>query len=214
MAHYWEEYWGNKSIVSKIVDFMRVHYFANIPILYLGDIKGKSILEAGCGTSTTLVRLAKTTKRVTGIDISKKAVSLSKANFEMNRIPKEKYSLVVEDIQKMKFKSNTFDISFNTGVIEHFDKDRINNKPLEEMLRVTKKNGKIVILVPSKYSLFYLYYLLSRIHGLNKIFPGEESHRFYTFKMLKNQLDELNVEYKIKLCYRSLFLYLVAEITK
>ena len=52
----------------------------------------------------------------------------------------------------MKFNNNTFDVTFNTGVIEHFDDDKINNKPVEEMIRVTKKKGKIIILVPSAYS--------------------------------------------------------------
>ena len=100
------------------------------------------------------------------------------------------------------------------GVMEHFDEDKINIEPLKEKLRVTKKNGKVVIFVPSKYSPFYLYYLISRIPGLNKIFPGEQKNSFYTFKMLRNQLDELNVKYKIRLCHRTLFLYLVAEIKK
>lgn len=214
MGNDWEEYWKSRNIVSKTMDFMRTHYFADIPLYHLGNIKGKNILEAGCGTSESLVRIAKKAKKVTGLDLSKKSVSLSKANFKRHNIPKEGYSLVLGDIQKMKFNDNSFDITFNAGVIEHFDGDKINNKPVEEMIRVTKKGGKIVILVPCVYSLFYIYYLISRIHGLNRIYPGEESHRFYTFKMLKSQLDELNVKYKIRLCFRSLFVYLVAEITK
>ncbi len=214
MREDWEKYWKSSTIVSRIVDFMRTHYFADIPIYYLDNIKGKNILEAGCGTSESLVRIARKAKKVTGLDLSNESISLSKANFEMHNIPKEKYSLVLGDIQDMKFKSNSFDITFNAGVIEHFDGDKINNRPVKEMIRVTKKNGKVIILVPSKYSLFYLYYLASRVPGLNKIYPGEESHRFYTFKMLKNQLDELNVRYKITLCFRSLFVYLVAKITK
>ncbi|MDP3765321.1 MAG: class I SAM-dependent methyltransferase [Nanoarchaeota archaeon] len=214
MGNDWEEYWKSRTIISRIVDFMRTHYFADIPIYYLGDIKGKNILEAGCGTSESLVRIAKKAKKVTGLDLSNKSISLSKANFRMHNIPKEKYSLVLGDIHKMKLEDGRFDITFNAGVIEHFDDDRINNKPVKEMIRVTKKGGKIVILVPCVYSLFYVYYLVSRIPGLNKIYPGEESHRFYTFEMLKNQLDELNVKYKIRLCFRSLFVYLVAEITK
>ena len=214
MGNDWEEYWKSRTIISKIVDFMRTYYFADIPIHHLGDIKGKNVLEAGCGTSESLVRIAKKAKKVTGLDLSNKSIFLSKANFKMHNIPKEKYSLVLGDIQKMKFKDNIFDITFNAGVIEHFDDDKINNKPIKEMIRVTKKGGKIMILVPCVYSLFYIYYLVSRIPGLNKIYPGEESHRFYTFKMLKNQLDELNAKYKIRLCLMSLFVYLVAEITK
>lgn len=214
MAEYWDGYWESKNIISKIVDFMRVHYFADIPMYYIGNVKDKILLEAGCGSCETLVRIAKKAKKVVGLDISKKSILVSKIKFGMNKIPKDKYSFVLGDIQKMTFKDNTFDITFNAGVIEHFDDDKINNKPVREMVRVTKNGGKIIILVPSVYSIFYLYYLVSRIPGLNKIFPGEASHRFYSFKLMRNQLDELKVKYKIRLCFRTLFLYLVAEITK
>jgi ubiquinone/menaquinone biosynthesis C-methylase UbiE len=214
MTEYWDAYWKSKNIISRIVDFMRAHYFADIPLYYLGDFKGKTVLEAGCGSSETLVRIAKKAKKIVGIDISKNSISVSKAKFETSKTPKNKYSLVLGDITKMKFKDNTFDVVFNAGVIEHFDEDKINNKPVEEMVRVTKKNGKVVILVPSIYSIYYIYYLISRIPGLRKMFPGEKSHRFYSISMMKRQLDELNLKYKIKLCYRTMFLYLVAEITK
>ena len=213
MAEDWEKYWRKDNILTKIVEFMRIHYFADIPIAYLGNVKDKIVLEAGCGTSESLARIARKAKKVVGIDVSKNALLESKANFEKNKVTKEKYSLTLGTIENMKFKDNTFDITFNTGVIEHFDDDKISNKPVEEMIRVTKKGGKIIILVPCTYSPFYLYYLISRIPGLSKLYPWEE-HRFYTFKMFRDQLNELNVKYKIKLNFKSLFLYIVAEIIK
>lgn len=213
MPENWEGFWGRDTIATKIVKFMRVNYFADIPIFYLGSVNGKTILEAGCGTSETLARLAKKAKKVTGIDISKNALEHSKRNFEKSKILKEKYSLVLGDIQKMPFKDETFDITFNTGVVEHFDDDRINNMPVEEMARVTKKGGKIVILVPSVYSPFYWYYSFTRLPGLKKLYPWDP-HRFYSYKMLRNQLRELNLKFKIKLDFKSIFLYIVAIVKK
>ncbi len=213
MAEDWEKYWKSKTILNRIVDFMRVNYFSDIPVSYLGDVRGKEILEPGCGTCESLIRIAKKSGKVTGIDISKKALERSKLNFEKNKVPKEKYSLVIGDIQKMKFKDNTFDITFNTGVVEHFDDDKINSKPVEEMIRVTKKGGKIVILVPSVYSPYYIYYLFPRIPGFNGPFPCD-AHRFYTYKMLKNQLKALNLNFKIRLNFKSLFLWIVAIVRK
>jgi len=213
MTENWEGYWKRKSILNRIVDFMRVNYFAEIPISYLGNAKGKNVLEAGCGTSESLVRIAKKAEKVMGIDISKKVLVRSKVNFDKHKVSKNKYSLVLGDIQKMKFKDNTFDITFNTGVIEHFDDNKINSKPVEEMVRVTKKGGKIVILVPSVYSPFYWYYLFTRIPGLNKLYPWEP-HRFYSYRILRDQLNFLNLKFKIKLDFASLFLYIVAIIKK
>lgn len=213
MAEDWEKYWKKKTILTRIVDFMRINYFSDIPVSYLGNLNGKTVLEAGCGTSESLVKIAKIAKKAVGIDISRKALDRSKVNFERSKIFKEKYSLVLGDIQKMKFKDNTFDIVFNTGVVEHFDDDKINNKPVEEMARVAKKGGKIVILVPSVYSPFYWYYSLTRIPLLESLYPWEP-HRFYSYKMLRNQLKPFNLKFKIKLDFKSLFLYIVAIIRK
>ena len=211
MPEDWEKYWKKKTLLTRAVDFMREHYFLNIPIIYLGNYEGKTILEAGCGTSESLVRIAKKAKHVTAFDISPKALQLSKQNFEKHRIQKSKYSLALGNIQKMKFKDNTFDIVFNTGVVEHFDDDKINNKPVEEMVRVAKKGGKVVILVPMIYTPYYIYYLISRIPGLHGIFPWEP-HRFYTLRMMRKQLKPMGLKFKIKLDLLSI--YLVAEIRK
>lgn len=217
MGENWEKFWSTETILTKIVDFGRHYYFSYIPIAYLGNVKGKTILEAGCGTCETLVRIAKKAKKVIGIDISKSVLSIAKSNFENNEISKRKFELSKGDLRKMKFKNNTFDITFNTGVVEHFDDDRINNKPVEEMIRVTKKGGRIVFLVPSTYSPYYFYYRLTRLPGLQKLYPWEE-HRCYTFAMLQNQLREIkskyNIKYKTRLCFYSLFTYLIADIMK
>lgn len=219
MGENWEKFWSTEGILTKIVNFGRHYYFSYIPMAYLGDVRGKNILEAGCGTCETLIRIAKNAKKVTGIDISKNVLSIAKANFEKNKIPKNKYRLEVGDLLNMRFKSNTFDITFNTGVVEHFDDDKINNKPVEEMLRVTKKGGRIIFLVPSTYSPYYAYYRATRLPlpGLRKLYPWED-HRCYTFSMLRSQLEEIkdkyNLCYKMGLCFYSLFTYLVAEIKK
>lgn len=213
MAEDWEGFWKSGSVLNRIVDFARKHYFAGVPLGYLGNLKNKNVLEAGCGTSETLVVIAKKAKKVTGTDISKKALDISKKKFSKNGIRKEKYSLLIDNIQNMKFRDGTFDIVFNAGVIEHFDDDRINSRPLQEMIRVTKKGGKIVVLVPSVYSPYYLYYIFSRFPGLNRIYPWDE-HRFYSYRMLSNQVKELNVNYKIRLDWKTMFLYIVAVIEK
>lgn len=190
---------------------MRVRFFGKISISHLGNLNGKNILEAGCGTGESLVNITRKAKKLTGLDISKSILELTRKNFEKHNIKKEKYCLVVGDIQNMPFRDEFFDLTFNSGVIEHFDDDEINNQPVKEMIRVTKKGGKIIILVPSVYSWYYLYYLISRIPFFNGIYAWD-SHRFYSLGMMHKQLKELNVNYKIKLCYKSLFVYLVAEI--
>ncbi len=98
MNENWKEFWKKDTALTRIVDFMRVHYFANIPIKYLGDVKDKEILEAGCGHCETLLRIANKAKKVTGIDISKRALLKAESSFEEKDIPKNKYSLILGNI--------------------------------------------------------------------------------------------------------------------
>lgn len=218
MGEDWEKYWMEDSFLRRVVSFARSNYFADISVSHLGDIKNKKVLEPGCGTCESLVRVAKKAEKVVGMDMSHSVLSLAKKNFLKNNLSEEKYELVKGDIQNMKFQDEMFDTTFNAGVIEHFDDDKINNRPVEEMLRVTKKGGSVIILVPSAYSLYRLYYMVSRIPGLNSIYPWGEEHRFYTFKMMQTQLEDLKrnhkIKYSIRLCWRSGFIYLVANITK
>ena len=209
MAEDWEKFWEEDTFLKRVVGFMRHHYFSDVVISHLGNIKNKLILEAGCGTCESLVKISKKAKKVVGVDLSKQVLLIAKTNFQKHNIPSNKYSLVLGDIQDMKFKDNTYDLVFNAGVIEHFN----DNKPIEEMIRVTKQGGKVVILVPSSYSPYYFYYVATKFLHLSNLYPWEE-HTFYSFKSMRKQLDQLGINYKTKLSFRSFFVYLLVYIRK
>jgi SAM-dependent methyltransferase len=54
----------------------------------------------------------------------------------------------------MPFKDNTFDLVYNSGVIEHFQEPD-NVEAIREMGRVTKANGKVIVIVPNSLCLWY-----------------------------------------------------------
>ena len=54
----------------------------------------------------------------------------------------------------MPFESNKFDLVWNSGVIEHFDKN-MQVRALQEMSRVCKIDGIMIILVPCSRAIFY-----------------------------------------------------------
>ncbi len=65
MEENWDSFWNANSFLIKLIQFMREHYFADIPLHYLGKLEGKKVLEAGCGTCETLVRISKKAKKST-----------------------------------------------------------------------------------------------------------------------------------------------------
>lgn len=73
-----------------------------------------------------------------------------------------------------------FDLVFNEGVIEHY---RLNDSPnyidaLKEMIRVTKKGGKVIVAVPNWYNFPHTLYkwILGKLHK-NFIYGYEKSFK-------------------------------------
>ncbi len=78
--------------------------------------EGSTVLEAGCGTGQTLSRFS-TRHNTVGLDISQAALNLARSNCK---------NPVLGSIFEIPFKDNTFDLVYNSGVIEHFkDPDNV-----------------------------------------------------------------------------------------
>ena len=136
----WEKVWTKNLITSdyslKYLDFM-IEIEKNLP-------KGSKILEAGCGTGQTLSLLSDRHETF-GLDNSRAALHLAQNNCKF---------LVLGSIFHLPFNANTFDLVYNSGVIEHF-KDPENVDAIKEMARVTKPSGMVIIIVPNTLCLWY-----------------------------------------------------------
>ena len=108
----------------------------------LKKAKNKIVLDYGCGIGSVTQKIA-TLKpsKLFGIDISE--ISISKAienaknlNLQIN------YS--VDNCEETKFKAETFDLVFGSGILHHLDLE----KSLVEINRILKKGGEMVFLEP------------------------------------------------------------------
>ncbi|MAG07202.1 hypothetical protein CMI46_00090 [Candidatus Pacearchaeota archaeon] len=100
----------------------------------LGNVKGKKILDLGCGPGRYAKILTGRGTKVIGIDNSKTSIELAK-----KEAPKVEFLL--GDIEKLPFKSNQFDIVVSAMVITHL---KSWDKVLKEVKRVLKKKGIFV----------------------------------------------------------------------
>jgi len=118
----------------------------------LRDLKG-NILEIGIGTGKNL-KYYNRNARVTGIDLSSKM--LRKAKRKLGELKNKNIKLTIMDAQNLKFKDNSFDYIINTFVLCSVPEPV---KVLEEMKRVLKNNGKILMLehVLSRYFLIKIF---------------------------------------------------------
>lgn len=100
----------------------------------VGNVKGKRVLDLGCGSGKYSKILLRKGGRVTGVDISPDFISLAK-----KEVPKVEFH--VASAYKLPFKNNYFDMVVAGLVVEHFEN---LNKAFKEIRRVLKKNGVFV----------------------------------------------------------------------
>lgn len=131
---------------------------------YYHDKKGIKILEIGCSGGPLLNSLvSQGYSQIFGIDISKKAVQLSKARGFKN--------VFLMDGTKPDFDSEEFDLIIASDVLEHIRNDE---NAVKEWRRILKTEGIIICFVPALRTLW------------SKHDEDNEHLRRYTKKRLEN----------------------------
>lgn len=105
----------------------------------LGVAKGSSVLDVACGTGDWLEELQRRGARISGVDISTRAVELA-----MSRLPDADIRQAVAE--KLPFADTQFDLVTCMGSLEHFLDQPM---ALHEMRRVANSNARFLILVPN-----------------------------------------------------------------
>lgn len=111
--------------------------------------KDKKVLEVGVGVGTDHLELAKAGAMLTGIDITPKSIELTKKNLELHGY---KSNLLIADAEDLPFEDNSFDVVYSFGVLHHTPDTQ---KAIDEIWRVLKSDGKAIISLYHKNSLFF-----------------------------------------------------------
>jgi ubiquinone/menaquinone biosynthesis C-methylase UbiE len=111
--------------------------------------RGKSLLEIGGGMGTDLAQFAIHGARVTDVDLSSGHLKLAKENFAVRGLQGE---FVQQDAESLVFDDNAFDVVYSNGVLHHTPNTR---HVVEEILRVLKPGGRVIVMVYAEDSLHY-----------------------------------------------------------
>lgn len=137
--------------------------------------KHLKILDAGCGPGTYSLTLAKEGHTISGFDINKKKIAQSQ---NINKQLGMNVNFSVKSIYDLGgYPKNYFDVIICSDVLEHLKKDF---KALEQLYKVLKKGGCLIVTVPADTYLNRKYL---------KIFEHE---RLYTKELLKNIFTKNN----------------------
>ena len=105
----------------------------------IGPVKGKNVLEIGCGGAQCGIGFAKKGAKVIGIDISEEQLKYAKKLIDKNKV---KIKLLQGDMANLKqIKSNSQDIVFSSWALFYVKNLK---KCFKEVYRVLKKNGIFV----------------------------------------------------------------------
>jgi len=166
-------------------------------VIEISDVKThNSVLDVACGTGEQTLLFARKGAVVTGVDFSKNMIKVAR---KKNKGYEKTLSFIYGDATKLQFADNQFDISTITLALHEMDPS-IRMKAIKQMIQVTKKNGKIIIVdysVPKSKNFWtslckYAIWLVERI-------AGGEHYKNYKHFIKNGGLQKLIINLPLKL---------------
>jgi ubiquinone/menaquinone biosynthesis C-methylase UbiE len=114
----------------------------------LGDVRGKTVLDLGCGSGDSVIPLLRRGANVIAMDISPELVDLARRRLDSTGL---KATLQVGSAYETGLRDGSVDVIFCMSLIHHLDIPKVRN----EMLRVLAPAGYIVLKEPIRFSKSY-----------------------------------------------------------
>lgn len=115
----------------------------------LKDLRGKSVLDVGCGDGQNSVLLAKLGALVTGIDISPKSIELAQKKAEISGV-KNATRFICSPVEGAEIPSHSFDVIWGDAILHHL----IENLELvlPQLVRWAKPGAVMIFSEPVNFS--------------------------------------------------------------
>lgn len=112
----------------------------------LGDVRGKTILEYGCGDGLNTVVLANRGAKIIALDISAELLGIARKRLEVNGC--DDVDLLIGSAHGLPLPDESVDIIFGMAILHHLELDLAAG----EVLRVLKKGGRAIFEEPTRNS--------------------------------------------------------------
>ncbi len=163
------------------------------------NLKGKHLLEIGCGMGFDSLEFLKRGVRVTAVDLTPSAIELCRRHFEMERLQAEEVR--VDNALSLSFADGTFDAVWSNGVL-HATGD--TSRAIREVRRVLRPGGRAII------SHFYRrpswMYLVSRLGRENIEYKEEDPpvNEFYSEREILEMFEGFKIIESVREHHRAL----------
>lgn len=129
----------------------------------LGDVRGKTILEYGCGDGENTVVLANRGAKIIALDISAELLEVARKRLDVNHCCE--VELLIGSAHSLPLPDESVDVIFGMAILHHLELDLA----AREVWRVLKKGGRAIFEEPTRNS--------KLVTKLRRLFPqrGEVS---------------------------------------
>lgn len=197
IAAYWNEHIHDRVIATHPVGsreffseldayrYDKLHYLSGL--INFAAHRGQRVLEVGCGVGIDLVRLARAGARVTGIDLSPRAIGLARLNLAQHHLHAE---LGIMDGEVLAFASAEFDLVYAHGVLPYtLDAAKL----IREAHRVLRPGGQAILMAYNRYSWLNALGRLARVSLEHADAPVLNKHSSAEFRRLLQPFSHVRI---------------------
>ncbi|HXE79994.1 MAG TPA: methyltransferase domain-containing protein [Vicinamibacterales bacterium] len=165
--------------------FEKLHHL--LRLVDFEGLRGRRVLDVGCGPGVDLVRFAASGAVVTGIDASRTAAALARQNARQRQLPA---GIAVADGEALPFPSGSFDYVFAHGVIQYTaHPERLVN----EVRRVLVDGGTAFLQVYNRRSWLQALSTLTKVDLEHEDAPVLRRYTHAEFRRLLTGFSEVRL---------------------
>lgn len=136
--------YSDESSRKKYFDEIRTTRYVRTPYLKefakFSESEGKRVLEIGVGAGSDFHNWVSNGARVSGVDLTEKAIELTKEHLAVSGLQDREYDLQNADAENLPFPDGEFDIVYSYGVLHHTPN---TEAAFREVLRVLRPDGEV-----------------------------------------------------------------------
>jgi ubiquinone/menaquinone biosynthesis C-methylase UbiE len=181
------------ALTKKVFDFLAPFYnLMTVPLIrvrnqvvdFVNAGKGSTVLDVATGTGQQAFAFAKRGYDVIGVDLTESMLEIARKNNKGGFVKFE-----TADATHLRFEANSFDVSCISFAL-HDMPPKVREKVLQEMVRVTRPNGVIVIV---DYDMPHNKIGRALIYRLITLYEGEY-YREFIVSSLNSLLRKTGIE--------------------
>jgi SAM-dependent methyltransferase len=149
----------------------------------LGDVRGKTVLNLGCGKGEDIIPMLERGARVIGIDISPDLIAITEKRLRDANL---EASLMVGSAYETGLPDESVDAIFCMALIHHLDIKLVR----DEMWRVLRKGGVIILREPVRFSKGYAW--------VRSLLPAREDISEFEHPLTREELAIMTQAFRVQ----------------